>query len=153
MIPLLLRPPEPELAVDRILVAGNSARTLELLRLATIRSDDVVLVAPDPDAALRRFANRFAIEIRERRAEATDVGEASAVLMAIGDIEAENDLIRMARRKGVPVHVADRDLVSDFGLIEFLERRPSASLVPGTAAHIFPICAAVRPCNSRQSLG
>lgn len=113
---------------DRVLVVGDTARTIDLLRLATIRSDDVVLIAPRPDAALRQFANRFAIEIRERRAEATDVGEASTVLVAIGDMEAENTLVRMARRWGVLVHVSGRDLVSDFRPLEFLEQRPSASV-------------------------
>ena len=50
------------------------------------------------------------------------------MLIAIGDIEAENRLVRAARRRGIPVHVADRELVSDFRLLEFLEQRPWAAL-------------------------
>ena len=109
-------------------MAGGSDHTLGLLRLATIRSDEIVLIIEEPDAAVRRFAAQFAIELRERRPRAADIDAASAVLIAIGDVEAENSLIRAARRQGIPVHVADRDVVSDFRLLEFLEKHPSAAL-------------------------
>jgi uroporphyrin-III C-methyltransferase / precorrin-2 dehydrogenase / sirohydrochlorin ferrochelatase len=113
---------------DRILVAGGSDRTLGLLRLAVIRSDDVVLIAATPDPAVRRFADRFAIEVIARPAREDDINEVAAVLIAIGDAQAENSLVRAARRHRVPVHVADRTLVSDFDMLEFLEQRTPAVL-------------------------
>ena len=113
---------------DRILVAGGSGRALGLLRLATIRSDDVVLIHPASEPAVRRFAELFAIEVRDRKPNEADMVEASVVLVAIGDAAAENEVVRLARRCGVPVHVADRVLVSDFELLAFLEQRPLSSL-------------------------
>lgn len=115
-------------ATDRILVAGGSDRTLDFLRLAVIRSDDVVLIAPAPDPTVQRFADRFAIEVIARPAREDDMGDAAAILIAIGDAHAENSLVRAARRHRVPVHVADRALVSDFDLLEFLEQRTPAVL-------------------------
>ncbi len=113
---------------NRILVAGGSERALGLLRLATIRSDDVVLIHPNPEPAVRRFAEQFAIEVHERDPRETDLTGTSAVLVAIGDIRAENNLVRLARRGGIPVYVADRVLVSDFDLLAFLEQRPISAL-------------------------
>lgn len=43
-------------APNRSLVLGGSARTLDLLRLAALGSDDVVLVAPAPGAAVCRLS-------------------------------------------------------------------------------------------------
>lgn len=115
---------QPASAVNRILVAGGSERALGLLRLATIRSDDVVLIHPDPDPAVKRFAARFAIEVCDRNPHDADLIGASVVLVAIGNAEAENDVVRLARRRGIPVYVADRALVSDFEMLAFLEQRP-----------------------------
>jgi hypothetical protein len=109
---------------DRIVIFGGSSRTLEFLRLATIRSDNVLLIAAVVDAPVRHYVNRFAIEYR---AEANDVdmASASAALVTVGDPEAENATVRHIRRFGVPAHVADRPLLSDFSMLEFLERRAS----------------------------
>ena len=51
------------------------------------------------------------------------VREAASLLVSIGDGEAENTIVRAAQRHGFPVFVADRALVSDFRLIEFLDQR------------------------------
>lgn len=118
---------QPEGGRDRILVAGGAGRALDLLRLATIRSDDVVLIHPAPEPAVKRFADLFAIEVHDRSPNEADMVDASVVLVAIGDVAAENEVVRLARRRGIPVHVADRVLVSDFDLLAFLEQRlPSA---------------------------
>ena len=117
-------PPTP----DQILIFGGSARTLDLLRLASIRSDSVLLIGRDFDDPVRRYAAQFAIEIQEPAGVRADLNGASAVLVALGDVEAENQIVRAARQLAVPILVADRALVSDFTLIEFLERRPHTSL-------------------------
>ncbi len=119
--------PDTRPAPDQILIFGGSSRTLDLLRLATIRSDSVLLVGRAFDAPVTRCAAHFAVEIREPGRGDPDLGAASAVLVALGDVEAENRIVRAARRGAVPVFVADRALVSDFTLIEFLERRPHTS--------------------------
>ena len=46
------------------------------------------------------------------------------MLIAIGDRAAENQLVRAARRRGIPVYVAERPLVSDFTPLAFIEQRP-----------------------------
>ena len=140
-------------ATDRIVVVGGAPRTLDLLRLATIRSDEVVLVAEprhlvaeprdlvaDPhdtgplDAPIRRFVDHFAIEYRPGPASAADFDGAAAILLAIGDVGRENALVRSARRQRIPVHVAGRPLLSDFTLLELVERHPaSIALVDGNA--------------------
>ena len=111
---------------DRILVVGGAANTLDLLRLATVRSDDVVLVAAKADAAIRRYVDRFAVELRVRCFNPSDLAEVSAVLVCHGDPASENEVVRQARRREIPVHVSGRLLVSDFSLIEMLERKPSS---------------------------
>lgn len=113
---------------EQILIFGGSPRTLDLLRLATIRSDSVLLIGRAFDEPVRRYAAHFAIEIREPADGGAELTGASAVLVAMGDVEAENRVVRAARRHAVPIHVADRALVSDFTLIEFLEQRPHTSL-------------------------
>ncbi len=115
---------DPRLHRDRVVLFGGSPRTLDLLRLAAIRSDDVLLLMREPTAPVRRFAERFAIELRGD-ARARDLSTAEAVLVAIGDAEAENAVVRRSRAAGTPLHVADRPLVSDFTLLEFLEQRAS----------------------------
>jgi siroheme synthase (precorrin-2 oxidase/ferrochelatase) len=110
---------------DRIVVIGGSPRTLDVLRIAVIRSDDVVLFVDHLEAPVRRFTDMFALEVRQRRAAAVDFAEASAILVAAGAPEVENWVVRNARRRNIPVHVADRPLVSDFTLIELVERHPS----------------------------
>ena len=120
-----LHPVKPD--HDRIIVVGGAANTLDLLRLSTVRSDDVVLVAPRPNAAIQRFCRHFAVEIRQRHAHDGDLLAASAVIVSIGDADAENGIVRAARRRAIPVHVSNRPLLSDFTLIEMLERRPSSS--------------------------
>ena len=115
-------------ALDRILVVGGSKRAVDLLRLATIRSDDVVLVAEHIDAVALRFARRFAIETRERPFSDSDLADASVALVALGDEEAENSIVRSARRRHVGIHVVDRPLVSDFTLLALLEHPSLATL-------------------------
>ncbi len=110
---------------DRIAVVGSSRRILDLLRIATVRSDDVVLFAAAVDAPTRRFADHFAIEVRRGPPADADLDAATAVLVSTGEMETENRVVRAARRLGVPVHVAERPLVSDFTLLELVERHPS----------------------------
>ena len=93
---------------DRIVVIGGSERTLDLLRVATIRSEDIVLVGASFSEAVLRFTARFAIETRPRIAEDSDVREAASLLVSIGDIEAENTIVRSARRHGIPIFVSGR---------------------------------------------
>ena len=128
MQPSRPRAPTTPSRPDQILIFGGSSRTLDLLRIATIRSDCVLLIGRAFDEPVRRYAAHFAVEVRQPSRDGIDLGEASAVLVALGDIEAENRIVRAARRQAVPVLVADRALVSDFTLIEFLERRPHTSL-------------------------
>lgn len=109
---------------DRILVVGGSPHTLDLLRIAVLRSEDVVLVSAALDDAVRRFVDLFAIEARERDAVESDVIGATVVLVSVGRLDAENAVVRAARRHGVPAYVRDRALVSDFPLLDFLEQRP-----------------------------
>src|SRR4051812_12100154 len=113
-------------ARDRIVVVGGARNTLDILRLATVRSDEVILIAPLVDSAVRRFVERFAVDLRQRPVADSDITGASAVLIAAEDVEVENRVVRAARSRRVPVHVSNRPLVSDFTLIEMLERQPSS---------------------------
>ena len=107
------------------MVIGGALRSLDLLRLAVIRSDDVIFVADRIDAATRRVIDHFAVEHRHRAAVGSDLEGAAAVLVAMGDKRLENRIVRDARGRGVPVHVADRQLVSDFGLLELFAAGPA----------------------------
>jgi siroheme synthase (precorrin-2 oxidase/ferrochelatase) len=118
-------PPPTTIAHDRIVLVGGGPATLDLLRLATIRSDDVVLVAPTIEPHALAYARRFAVECRHAVATDADLDGATCILVAIDDMDAENVLVRAARRLGVPIHVVGRQLVSDFDLLAFLERRSS----------------------------
>lgn len=111
---------------DRVVVVGGGAETLGLLRMASVRTDDVLLVAEHLDGAARRLADLFAFEAREGEASEEDIAGASALLVAIGDLGRENATVRAARRRGIPVHVAGRPLVSDFTLLALVERRPES---------------------------
>ena len=117
---------EPSLAPDKIVVIGGSPQTLDLLRLATVRSDDVVLVAETIDAATRRVIDHFAIEYRASPASDRDLEGAAAVLVTIGDIDRENRIVRSARRRNIPIHVRSRPLVSDFTMLDLVERQPAS---------------------------
>ena len=119
-------PDRLQAGTDRIVVVGGAPRTLDLLRLATIRSDDVVLVAEALDAATRRFVDHFAIDYRPGPAYGPDVEGAAAVLVAIGDVARENALVRSVRRLNIPVHVDARPLLSDFTMLELVERHPAS---------------------------
>lgn len=123
-------------APDAILVVGGGAVALDLLRLATVRSDEVVLVADRLDPPVRRYAERFAVVMRERAFVPTDLAGVSAALVALGDVEGENDVVRAGRARAVPVHVAGRLLVSDFTLIDMLERKPWSFAVQAEAATV-----------------
>ena len=112
---------------DRILLVGGARPTLDLLRLATIRSDDVVLVGESVDDTAAAYALRFAVERQAHAARDADLTGAASILVALDDLEHENKIVRAARRRGIPVFVSGRPLVSDFTLLEFLERRPSAT--------------------------
>jgi len=109
-------------SADRVLVVGGGNTTIDLLRLATVRTDDVVLVSREIDDRVKRLARMFAVEERNRTVRESDIAEASLVLVAAGDVELENEVVRTARRKGIPVHVSNRPLVSDFEPMEMLER-------------------------------
>ena len=107
-------------------MVGGGAETLALLRMASVRSDDVLLVTERLEAPARRLAELFAMEVREGQASERDLEGASAVLVAMGDRVRENATVRAARRRGIPVHVAGRSLVSDFTLLALVERRPES---------------------------
>ena len=124
--PALAAPDGPSRPSDRIVVIGGSADTLTLLRLAAVRSDEVLLVAEGTDAATRRFVDTFAVERRDAAATDDDLAGAAAVLVAMGDVRRENAVLRGAHRRGIPVHVAGRPLVSDFTLLDMVERRPAS---------------------------
>lgn len=117
-------PTSNRLGRDRILVLGSSSCAVDLLRLATIRSDEVVFLAETITEPARQFARRFAIETHERRFMVTDLDGASAALVSLGDDEAENRVVRAARRRGVGIHVVGRPLVSDFTILAMLQQRP-----------------------------
>ena len=102
---------------------GGGADTLALLRMASVRTDDVLLLAERLDGAARRLADLFAIEAREGDVSDSDLAGASAILVGSGDLGRENAAVRAARRRGVPVHVSGRPLVSDFTLLDLVERR------------------------------
>lgn len=117
--------PEPR---DLIVVAASPRHTLDLLRWATLRSDEVRLVAPAVPEAARRFAFRYAVDVRQRPVADDDFAGAAALLLALDDLDDENALIRRARRYGIAIHVHDRPLVSDFSVLAMMERPWPASL-------------------------
>ncbi len=85
-----------------------------------------MFVGESADAATLKFIDRFAIEHRRRSVEDTDLDGVTAVLVANGDTCVENRIVRQARRRGIPLHVDTRPLVSDFTRLELLERSPSS---------------------------
>lgn len=107
---------------DRVLVVATPPHALDLLRLAVLRSDDVLFVAETVPTEAQRFAQHFAIEVVRRPFAWGDLAGVAALLVALDDREAENRIVREARRHGVPVHVVDRPLVSDFSMLGMLER-------------------------------
>lgn len=111
--------------IDRIVVIGGSRHTLDLLRLATVRSDEIVLIAEAIDDATRRFVDHFAVEYRPRQETDADLVGATAVLVSLGDVERENLVVRNARRRRIPIHVDNRAFVSDFTMLDLVERRPA----------------------------
>ena len=114
--------PLPRLASigDRVVVAGGSCQTIDFLRLATVRTEEVVLVMERLDDAIRRFVRLFPIEVHERALVDGDLDGVSTMLITIGDIGQEDRAIREARWRGIPVHVADRAALSDFTMLDFL---------------------------------
>lgn len=122
---MLLRTPSSGLRdIEPILVIGGSHRTLDLLRVAVLRSDDIVAVVPHPDDQTSRYAAHFAVDLIDHWPDDLAMTDLAAALISIGDIEEENRWVRDARRHRLPIHVADRPLVSDFTLLDFLEQRP-----------------------------
>lgn len=111
---------------DRILIAGGGARTLDLLRLATVRSDDVILVGESFDAKVLETARRYSIKVEAREVDERDVAEADAVLVDMPEAQTGERLQRIARVRGAPVHMADSPHASDFTLLQFLERAPES---------------------------
>jgi len=118
--------PSPPRRRDRIVVVGGAANTLDILRLATVRSDEVVLIAPRVDSAIRRYVEHFGVDLRQRPVAERDLAGASAALVAAEDEGAAERAVWAARRHGVPVHVSNRPDLSDFTLIDMLERQPSS---------------------------
>lgn len=112
----------PDTLPDRVLVVATPSNALDLLRLAVLRSDDVLFVAETIPAAAGRFALHFAIEVAQRSFAPGDLSDAGLVLVSLDDREDENRIVRAARRHGVPVHVLDRPLVSDFSVLTMLQR-------------------------------
>ncbi|MCW6507896.1 NAD(P)-dependent oxidoreductase [Lichenifustis flavocetrariae] len=119
------RPPS---ARNRVLVVASPTHSLELLRWATILSDDILFVAESIDAASQRFATHFAIETRRRTFRHSDLSHAGTLLLSLPDPEKENQIVRAARRQGVAAHVVDRPLVSDFTVLALLQQPLGSSL-------------------------
>jgi hypothetical protein len=105
-----------------ILVVASPRHALELLRWATLKSDDVLFVAAEFDPVAQAFASRYAVDVRQRVPQDGDLAGASALLLSLEDRDAENALIRRARALGVAVHVRDRPLVSDFTILAMMEQ-------------------------------
>lgn len=78
---------------DRIVLFGGSARTLDLLRLAVTRSDNVLLILGLPDDRTRRFAEAFGVEVQAQPL-AADLASAVTALVSTGDPVAENAILR-----------------------------------------------------------
>lgn len=112
----------PDARPDRVLVVAAPSNALDLMRLAVLRSDDVLFVAETVPPAAERFALHFAIEVAQRSFAPGDLSDVAAVLVSLDDREGENRIVRAARRHGVPVHVLDRPLVSDFSVLTMLQR-------------------------------
>ena len=108
---------------DRTVLFGGSPQTLGLLRLALIRSDNVLLVASRPDLALSRYAERMQVE-RRFTPDGSELDGALAVLVSDGHRRTEDAVIRDAKLRSIPVYVADRPRISDFTMLDFLYRRP-----------------------------
>jgi len=111
---------------ERVVVVGGSAGTLDLLRLATVRSENVVLLTQAYDEAVGRYARHFAVSIELRQAEAEDFREADLAIIATEDARQDARALRLARRHGVPAHVWGQVHLSDFSLIAMLEWHPSS---------------------------
>lgn len=125
-------PPDAAPPHDRVLVVAAPDHALDLLRVAALRSDDVIFVAEAISAKARRFAEHFAVAVAERSFTDADLADATAVLLSLDDRESENRVVRSARRRGVPVHVVDRPLLSDFTVLGLLER-PASQTHPSRA--------------------
>lgn len=109
---------------DRIIIFGGSPKTIDLLMLAVIRSDDVLLVGAHLEADVHRYAQRFAVE-HKTTFEDADIPTAASILVAHDNIAAATRLAQQARAAGTPIYVADQPLLSDFNILEFIERRQS----------------------------
>jgi hypothetical protein len=85
---------------DRIVVFGDAPQTLDVLRLATIRSDHVALIASQTDGATRQFIDRFAIDDRQGLPREADIAGAASVLVTIGQLDTEMPLSEWRSGKG-----------------------------------------------------
>jgi hypothetical protein len=111
---------------DRIVVVGGAIDTVDLLRLATVRSDDVALFVPALDPALRRFVQHFAVQVRLCKPSDQDLAGASAILLSSTCEETTRIVLAAAHRFEIPLHASQQPMLSDFTLIEMLERHPSS---------------------------
>jgi siroheme synthase (precorrin-2 oxidase/ferrochelatase) len=126
------RPPAI-LGQERLLLVGGSAATIDLLRLATVRSENVVLVASAHDKAVARYARHFGVAIEMRGAVAEDFDETDLVIVATRSAREDGRAMRLARRRGIPVHVFGQPHLSDFSIMGMLEWHPSS--IRAGAAH------------------
>lgn len=117
--------PSPLPGQERVLVVGGSPRTLDLLRLATVRSENVVVIAPSVDEAVARYARHFGVSLETRRAESEDFSEADLAIISTDDVREDSRAVRLARRHGAPIHVFGQPQLCDFTLMGMLEWHPS----------------------------
>jgi siroheme synthase (precorrin-2 oxidase/ferrochelatase) len=111
---------------ERVLVVGGSSATIELIRLATVRSENVVLIATTSEPDVERYARHFDVVIEGRKAVADDFGEADLAIVSTGDLREDGRVLRMARRQGVPIHVYGQPHLSDFSIMGMLNWHPSS---------------------------
>jgi siroheme synthase (precorrin-2 oxidase/ferrochelatase) len=111
---------------ERLVLVGGAKDTLDLLRLATVRSDSVLLLMPCPGEDIIRYARHFGVSVETRPAEAGDLVAAGLAIIATADPRLDMQALRFARRSGVPVHVRGQPQLSDFTLIAMLEWHPSS---------------------------
>src|SRR4051812_37003505 len=111
---------------ERVLLVGGAAATIDLLRLATVRSENVLLLASTHDTAVGRYARHFGVAIERRPVAVEDFEEADLVIIATQSVREDGRALRLARRRGVPAHVYGQPHLSDFSIMGMLEWHSSS---------------------------
>jgi siroheme synthase (precorrin-2 oxidase/ferrochelatase) len=125
-MPLETLKPAPPPGQEHVLLVGGSPRTLDLLRLATVRSENVLLVSPFLDEAVSRYARHFGVTVESRRAQPDDSLEAELAIISTDSFREDSRVLRFVRHHGVPVHVFGQPQLCDFTLMGMLEWHPSS---------------------------